>query len=77
VNNFDNKTILEAYYGNQPTTIAQEGEVDDRIHEAILDTPAAYRNLKDALDVYVQVINDDTGIEHAKIKQHVLEMLSN
>ena len=76
MNNFDNKTILEAYYGNQPTTIAHESDVDARIHEAILDTPAAYRNLKDALDVYVQVINDDTGIEHAKIRQHVIEMLS-
>ena len=76
MNNFDNKTILEAYYGNQPTTIAHESDVDARIHEAILDTPAAYRNLKDALDVYVQVINDDTGIEHSKIKQHVIEMLS-
>ena len=76
MNNFDNKTILEAYYGNQPTTIAHESDVDARIHEAILDTPAAYRNLKDAVDVYVQVINDDTGIEHAKIRQHVIEMLS-
>lgn len=77
MNNFDNKTILEAYYGNQPETIAQEGDVDSKIHEAIVDNPAGWKGLKDALDIAVMYYHDDTGAEHAKIRQHLLDMLTN
>ncbi len=77
MNNFDNKTILEAYYGQETEQVtAADGVID----EVINDNPRNFQSVKDALDVAVQVIMDDLRSEdpavREQVKQKFLERLS-
>jgi len=77
VNNLDNKTILEAYYGEQ---VPQRQSSNNLMDEVINDNPRNFQSVKDALDVAVQVIMDDLRSNDPNLRQEVkikfLEKLS-
>jgi hypothetical protein len=77
VNNLDNKTILEAYYGEQAP---QRQSSNNLMDEVINDNPRNFQSVKDALDVAVQVIMDDLRSNDPNLRQEVkikfLEKLS-
>jgi|TARA_R110000744_G_scaffold152491_1_gene266595 hypothetical protein len=85
VNTNDNRTIFEAYYGDEVHNAPARSEpggtnIDAKIEEVIIENLASFKSLKDELNTSTQVVMDGLRTNDKAtfklIKNKLLEKLS-